>query len=84
MPFKTDEYTKNSSSDNPTHSCVIHEVYDYDWSKLMICSIIDNIIDTSTSKISFDMVIQNFSLSENIILQHDLSVQWSVYMTDND
>ena len=28
---------KNSSSDNPAHS--IHEMYDYDWSKLTICLI---------------------------------------------
>ena len=29
-------------------SCAIHEMYDYDWSKLIICSIIDNITDAST------------------------------------
>ena len=30
------------------HSCAIHEMYDYDWSKLAICWSIDHIIDTST------------------------------------
>ena len=31
-----------------THPHAIHEMYDYDWSKHMICLIIDNIIDKST------------------------------------
>ena len=31
-----------------THSCTIHEMYDYDWGKLVICLNIDHIIDTST------------------------------------
>ena len=30
------------------HTCAIHEMYNYGRSKLMICLIIDNIIDTST------------------------------------
>ena len=31
-----------------THPHAIHEMYHYDWSKQMICLIIDNIIDKST------------------------------------
>ena len=31
-----------------THSCIIHEMYDYDWGKLVICLNIDDIVETST------------------------------------
>ena len=47
---ETDVHIKNSSSDSPTHSCTLHGLFPYDWSKLMICLIFDNIIDTSTWK----------------------------------
>ena len=30
------------------HSCTIHEMYDYDWGKIVICLNIDEIFDTST------------------------------------
>ena len=44
------DYQRNihNRKKNPTHSCAIHEIYDYGRNKLMICSIINNIIDTST------------------------------------
>ena len=29
-----DAHIKNSSLDNPPQSCVIHVMYDYDWTKL--------------------------------------------------
>ena len=47
------QHIPTHSFDNPAHSCTIHEMYDYGWSKLMICWIIDSIIDTcSWSKVN--------------------------------
>ena len=86
MVVQTDVHIKNTAFDT-TNSCVIYEMFHYDWSKLMICLIVDNIIDTSTWKkkkpLSLANRFKNF-LSENVIIQHDLSVKWSVYMVDGD
>ena len=45
---QTEVHIKNNSYDNLTHPCAIHEMFQSDWSKLIVCLIIDNIIDTST------------------------------------
>ena len=47
---ESDVYVKNSSSNNPTHLCAFHEMYDYDWIKLVVCLVTDDIIHLKEKK----------------------------------
>ena len=61
------------------HFCTIHEMYDYDWGKLVICLNIDDIIDTSTWRKRNVLLVYSF---KNFLYQKIKSCSTAFQCTD--